>query len=391
VIVATLATASAAAAATGWLSPSAVSHNVQVAMTPAGSIVGSEDPGVVPGAVLRVSMAGPDGTVFRVTSDSGHAGDLAAATCVTLTVTAASGEPVAWATLVDVGGCAVLGTESVRNPIAPRAVGAGQTRSTWLAPSGQGYDIFFGGPERGATSVTLRSEKNRPGAVGKVVKGWYVIYIGTGARAPSISSPSSMLKARSLRPRGGEKGTPVGQMGARWKVAIATAVVIAAAGPAYATTPLAGHTTGAGASEQAPGPAVVPAVVAIGRYLAAFNSASSANQITLGNALTATHFSRDLAFKTALRQEPGAVVLGSALGTFRSAPYQYKPFAIWVFALDPRGPHNQPDEGPPGNHANLEYNYDLVIIRGSSGVVIEEAMGWDKSLPPLPPVNAARK
>jgi len=177
-------------------------------------------------------------------------------------------------------------------------------------------------------------------------------------------------------------------MGARWKVAIATAVVTATAGPAYASTPLAGHTTsGAGALDQAR----VPAVVAIGRYVAAFNSESSANQITLGNARTATHVSRALALKSALRHEPGAVVLGSVLGTFRSAPYQYKPFAIWVFALDPRGPHNQPYEGPPGKHANLEYNYDVVIIRGSSGVVIEEAMGWDKSLPPLAPVNAARK
>jgi len=77
----------------------------------------------------------------------------------------------------------VLGTESVRSPIAPGAMGLGQTRSTWLAPSGQGYDIFFGGPERGATSVTLRNDKNTPGAVGKVVKGWYVIYIGTGRAA----------------------------------------------------------------------------------------------------------------------------------------------------------------------------------------------------------------
>ncbi len=72
-------------------------------------------------------------------------------------------------------------------------------------------------------------------------------------------------------------------------------------------------------------------------------------------------------------------------------PYHYKPFAVWVFALDPRGPHNQPDEGPPGNHANLEYNYDVVIARGSSGVVIEEAMGWDKSLPLLSPVKTAHK
>ena len=180
VVVATLAIASGAAAATGWLSPSAVKHNMQVAMTPASSIVGSEDPGSVPGAVLQVSMAGPDGAVLNVTSDSGHAGHLAATTCVTLTVTTASGEPVPWATLVDVGGCTLLGTESVGHPIARGTVGGEETRSTWLAPSGQGYDIFFGGPERGATSVALRNDKNTPGAVGKVVKGWYVIYIGTG-------------------------------------------------------------------------------------------------------------------------------------------------------------------------------------------------------------------
>jgi len=136
---------------------------------------------------------------------------------------------------------------------------------------------------------------------------------------------------------------------------------------------------------------VVPAVVPFGSYVAAFNSESSANRITLGNARTATHVSRAAVLKNALRREPGPVVLGSGLGTFRSAPYHYKPFAVWVFALDPRGPHNQPYEGPPGKHANLEYNYDVVIIRGSSGVVIEEAMGWDKSLPPLAPVNAARK
>jgi hypothetical protein len=131
--------------------------------------------------------------------------------------------------------------------------------------------------------------------------------------------------------------------------------------------------------------------VPFARYVAAFNSESSANQITLGNARSAAHVSRAVALKIALRQEPGAVVLGSGLGTFRSAPYHYKPFAVWVFALDPRGPHNQPDEGPPGNHANLEYNYDVVIDRGSSGVVIEEAMGWDKSLPLLLPVRAAHK
>jgi hypothetical protein len=182
------------------------------------------------------------------------------------------------------------------------------------------------------------------------------------------------------------------QLGARWKVAIATAFVIAAAGSAYASTPPARHTTrNVGPSEQVQGSAAVPAVVPFARYVAAFNSESSANQIALGNARSAAHVSRAVALKSALRQEAGAVVLGSGRGTFRSAPYHYKPFAVWVFALDPRGPHNQRDEGPPGNHANLEYNYDVVIDRGSSGVVIEEAMGWDKGLQVLPPVRTAHK
>ena len=54
-----------------------------------------------------------------------------------------------------------------------------ETRSSWLAPSGQGYDIFFGGPVPRAASVALTSSKGDVGAEGKVVKGWYVIYITT--------------------------------------------------------------------------------------------------------------------------------------------------------------------------------------------------------------------
>jgi hypothetical protein len=84
-------------------------------------------------------------------------------------------------------------------------------------------------------------------------------------------------------------------------------------------------------------------------------------------------------------------VLGSGLGTFKSAPYHYKPFPVWVFALDPRGLHNQPDWGPSGKTTGSQYNYDVVIARASSGAVVEEALGWDKSLPPLPLVKAVGK
>jgi len=66
-------------------------------------------------------------------------------------------------------------------------------------------------------------------------------------------------------------------------------------------------------------------------------------------------------------------------------PYHYKPLAVWVFALDPRGPHYQPVASLDHKPANAKYNYDVIIVRASSGTVIEEAMGWDRSLPPLPP------
>ena len=35
-----------------------------------------------------------------------------------------------------------------------------------------------------------------------------------------------------------------------------------------------------------------------------------------------------------------------------------------------------------------EYDYDVMIVRASSGTVIEEAMGWDRSLPPRPQEKA---
>lgn len=126
-----------------------------------------------------------------------------------------------------------------------------------------------------------------------------------------------------------------------------------------------------------------PAPVSLARYIAAFNSESTANQVTLDGIGTAAHLSRADAAQHALRQEPGAVVLGSGVGTFKSVRFHYKPVPVWVFALDPRGPHNQPCWGPPGTRCDGEYDYDVVVEAAGSGAPIEEALGWDKNLPPL--------
>ena len=186
------------------------------------------------------------------------------------------------------------------------------------------------------------------------------------------STPAGKGSVRDRRPRSRRGG---------FGVLTAALAIVVTGGTAHASASVEGYATALAGLRATPFPA----------YVAAFNSESSANQITLGNARTAAHVSRTVALKSALRQEPGAVVLGSGLGAFRSAPYHYKPFAVWVFALDPGGPHNQPNEGPPGNHANLWYNYDVLIVRASTGVIVEEAMGWDKSLPPLPLVKPGGK
>lgn len=133
------------------------------------------------------------------------------------------------------------------------------------------------------------------------------------------------------------------------------------------------------------------AVVALARYVAAFNTESPANQITLGPVGMTAHVTHAVALKSALRQEPGAEVLASGSGTFKSARSRSKPLAVWVFALDPRGPHQQPIWGLNTKTTKSQYNYDVVIVSATTGDLIEEAMGVDKELPPLPSTASTQR
>jgi hypothetical protein len=64
------------------------------------------------------------------------------------------------------------------------------------------------------------------------------------------------------------------------------------------------------------------------------------------------------------------------LGAFKSAPYHYQPFIVWVFAFDPGGAHVQPAQFPASKAVNSQYNYDVVIVRASSSAVVEESTGF---------------
>ena len=49
-----------------------------------------------------------------------------------------------------------------------------------------------------------------------------------------------------------------------------------------------------------------------------------------------------------------------------------------------RVPHHRPDQFPMRKNINLQYNYDVVVESALSGALIEEAQGWDETLPALP-------
>jgi len=124
--------------------------------------------------------------------------------------------------------------------------------------------------------------------------------------------------------------------------------------------------------------------ISLAAYVAAFNSESTANQVKLGGGGTPHYLDQADALKHALRQEPGAVVLGTGRGVLKSVRFGYKTVPVWVVALDPPGPHHRPDQFPMRKNINLQYNYDVVVESALSGALIEEAQGWDETLPALP-------
>lgn len=170
------------AAATGMLSPSAVQQNVQHTLTPAMSMLGSPDPAAVPGAVVRLTTPGPEGTVLQVVSDDGNNNDLVAGSCVAVTVMMPSGAPAPGAADADRGGCEGVVAESLGGtlPAADRtSQGALVTTSWWVAPSGQGYTIEFGDGGPGTAAVALTDAQANIGAKAQAVDGWYAVYIAS--------------------------------------------------------------------------------------------------------------------------------------------------------------------------------------------------------------------
>ena len=164
------------------LSPSAIQQNLNHVLTPAISIVGSTEPASVPGAVVRVSGPGPEGTVLQVVSDNGDNDALAAGSCDTITVSTPSGAPAPGAAQADQGGCDIVGVTAVGSSLSATqqehaSFGSQLQRTEWVAPSGHGYKIVFGEGPVGTASVALADASGTFGAEVQAEGGWYAIYM----------------------------------------------------------------------------------------------------------------------------------------------------------------------------------------------------------------------
>ena len=142
------------AAATGCSRRRQSQQNVQHALTPAMSMLGSPDPAAVPGAVVRLTTPGPEGTVLQVRSDlDGNNNDLVAGSCVAVTVMMPSGAPAPGAADADRGGCEGVVAESLGRRSQPQTE---HRRARWSRPPGGSHPPARATPSSSATAAQGR-------------------------------------------------------------------------------------------------------------------------------------------------------------------------------------------------------------------------------------------
>ena len=169
--------AAGAAAASGVFASNATNL-----IGPAGKIMGSQDPGAVPGAVTELSSPGPDGTILTVTAANANSTPYQAGECDTLTVTLPNGQPAPGASTTDTGGCGMILSHSA--PLTPdqrtEAGFGGQGVAQWTSTSGIEYTIVYGEAVPNTSAVALED------AIGNIaVKAntttnpWFAVFLPT--------------------------------------------------------------------------------------------------------------------------------------------------------------------------------------------------------------------
>ncbi len=151
---------------------------------PAGKIMGSQDPGAVPGAVTELSSPGPEGTILTVTAASANSNAYQAGECDTLTVTLPNGQPAPGASSTDTGGCGMIISHSA--PLTPEqrteAGFAGQGVAQWTSTSGIEYTIVYGEADPGTSAVTLEDATGNIGVEANTTTNlWFAVSLPTAS------------------------------------------------------------------------------------------------------------------------------------------------------------------------------------------------------------------
>jgi hypothetical protein len=169
--------AAGAAAASGVFA-----SNVTNLIGPAGEIMGSQDPGAVPGAITELSSPGPDGTILTVTAASTNSNAYQAGECVALRVTLPNGQPAPGT--ADTGECGMIISHSA--PLTPEerteagfAVGG---VAQWTSTSGTEFTIVYGEADPGTSAVALEDAIGNIGVKANMTTNlWFAVFLPTAS------------------------------------------------------------------------------------------------------------------------------------------------------------------------------------------------------------------
>jgi hypothetical protein len=140
------------------------------------SFMNSSDPATIRGAAVRLTLRGPESTVWQVVTDTTANGPDRVESCVDLAIKEANGQPER---VNGGGGCAFAsappGGQLSGSEIHP--AGPSVTLTYWQAPSGASFGVVFGEAPSDSATVALTDSRGVVAAKGLVGGGYYAIYI----------------------------------------------------------------------------------------------------------------------------------------------------------------------------------------------------------------------
>lgn len=174
-VLAVMAAGSGIAAAAGVFNPLTPTPRVLDFMS-------STDPVRVPGAILQLSLPGPEGTTLQVVTDNVTTAK-EFDTCLALGIIGRSGQPAANLRLGHASCGDLFAPPGNTVPPQPQQITPSITLERWRSPSGETYDLIYGQSIAGVARVTLANSDGQVGANEPANAHGYVVYIPSASFA----------------------------------------------------------------------------------------------------------------------------------------------------------------------------------------------------------------